>query len=81
MKRPSLASLEKRCSEFNAAYPVGSLVEYHPVIGEPEYFLTRIRHAAYVLSGHTAVCFVDGKAGCVALDAVIPADKQWGLFF
>jgi hypothetical protein len=36
---------------------------------------TRTRSAAYVLSGHTAVVFVDGVSGCVALDAVNPVTK------
>ena len=32
--------------------------------------IQRTRSDAYVLSGHTAVVFITGVSGCVALDAV-----------
>lgn len=72
MRAPSAAILEQRCRDFNAQWPVGTLVKYHPVIGAPAYRERRIRTGAYVLSGHTAVLFLDGESGCVALDACEP---------
>jgi hypothetical protein len=66
------ASLERRCMEWNAEFPIGTQVEYHPVINNPQHRVTKTRTGAYVLSGHTAVVFVEGVAGCVALDACVP---------
>lgn len=71
-RRYTEADLEKFCVAWNATNPIGTEVEYHPVIGQPDHRLTRTRGPAYVLSGHTAVVFVDGVSGCVALDACIP---------
>jgi hypothetical protein len=68
--------LEQRCRAWNDTYPVGAEVEYHSVIGAREHRLTKTRSAAYILSGHTAVCFVDGAAGCVALDALTPVNNR-----
>lgn len=68
-------SIESRCSRWNATYPIGTEVEYHPVIREKAYRLTRTRTAAYVLSGHTAVVFVESESGCVALDACVPVER------
>jgi hypothetical protein len=62
--------LEARCASWNARYPPGTPVWYSPVIGEPPTQLFATRGPAYVLSGHTAVIFLEGKAGCVALDAL-----------
>lgn len=70
MKPPSLSKLVNACSAFNAKNPIGTAVIYHSVIGKPAGIETRTRSAAYVLSGHTAVVFVENVSGCVALDAV-----------
>lgn len=78
-KQPSVAHLEQRCAAWNAAYPIGTVVEYHSIIGDARHLLTRTNSVAYVLSGHTAVLFVDGIRGCVALDAVVPANKRRGV--
>lgn len=73
MKRPpSIAFLEKQCADWNAAHPVGTLVEYHPVIGAPAHRLRATTTAAQVLSGHTAVVWLEDESGCVALDACVP---------
>lgn len=79
MKRPkpvSLETLELRCFKWNTLHPIGSPVEYHPVICEPAHHVTRTRSEAYVLGGYTAVLFVDGVSGCVALDACVPIAKE-----
>lgn len=62
--------LERKVNQFNENCPPGTEVFYHPVIGDLESRRTRVRAKAYVLSGHTAVCFVEGVSGCVALDAL-----------
>jgi hypothetical protein len=69
-RQESNAVLERRCHNWNSGHSVGSEVEYHPVIGEEAHRITKTRSEAYVLSGHTAVIFVEGQSGCVALEAV-----------
>lgn len=73
----SESMLQTICMEWNGTHPIGTEVEYHPVIGEAAHRLTRTRTAAYVLSCHTAVIFVEGVAGCVALESltVVPSVK------
>ena len=66
------ALLEKRCAEWNAKYPVGTAIEYHPVIGAPEFRLRKTRSPAQVLSGHSAVVWLEGESGCVSLEACHP---------
>jgi len=54
--------------EWNAKVKVGDTVEYHSYPGaEPQLFTTRT--AASVLSNHTPVVWLNGKSGCVAVDA------------
>jgi hypothetical protein len=71
-RQKTAATLERECMLWNAMNPIGTEVEYHPVIGEASHRITRTRTGAYVLSGHTAVIFIEGQAGCVALDACKP---------
>lgn len=75
-KQPSMEQLEERCQQWNAAYPIGAVVEYHSTIGAYRHLVTRTKGAAYVLSGHTAVCFIEGIPGCVALDALVPVNGR-----
>jgi hypothetical protein len=75
MKPPKLSELLTRCDAWNKAHPVGTEVEFHPIIGKPDHRVTRTRTEAYVMSAHTAVVFVEGVAGCVALDACIPTRR------
>lgn len=65
----TLKTLERECSEWNAKYTVGQRVKYHPEIGGQEFYLHSTRTEAQVLSGHTAVVWLTGKAGCVCLEA------------
>lgn len=77
MRKSSAAGLESECRRWNEQNPVGTTVEYHPVMGKPEHRLRKTRGPAYVLSGHTAVVFLEGESGCVALAAcVAPEPKQ-----
>ncbi len=60
--------LRQECAIFNEAVKVGDMVTYRQDSGE--LFHTRTRSAAYVMSGHTAVVFVEGLPACVLLARV-----------
>lgn len=75
-KQPSVEQLEERCRQWNVTHPIGAVVEYHSTIGAYRHIVTRTRGEAYVLSGHTAVCFIEGIPGCVALDALVPVNGR-----
>lgn len=53
---------------WNSVYPVGTSVDYRRDDGST--FATKTRTEASVLSGHTAVVWVDGIAGCVSLERI-----------
>jgi len=74
-RRQSAEILERRCGDWNLCVPVGSTVEYHPVIGEPNHRVRKTRSEAYVLSGHSAVVFLEGESGCIALDACVALNQ------
>lgn len=56
--------------EFNKQYPVGSLVNYHPIIGRPGCLRVQVRSRAWNLPNGDPVIQVEGRPGCVALDAI-----------
>jgi len=58
---------QQEVDEWNAAVQLGDSVEYSEVVGisVPQVFTTRT--PASVLSGHTAVVWLDRKPGCVCL--------------
>lgn len=67
-KRPDPA---KKVAAWNARVKLGDMVEYRSYPeAPPQRFRTRT--AAQVLSGHTAVVWLEGKAGCVCCDACRP---------
>lgn len=68
MKRPNLAKLKKQCDDWNAANPIGCNVVLTKDGGEE--FPTKTRSEAEVLSGHSAVIWLDGVRGCYMLDRV-----------
>lgn len=67
--------------KFNSLFPVGTLVDYWR--GAREFGgaeLTpsgrgRLKHKATVLSGHTAVAWIEGCSGCIALTHVRPVPE------
>lgn len=69
----TLKTLERECSEWNAKHPVGTKVKYHHVIDEAAHTVHATRTKAQVLSGHTAVVWLEGVSGCVCLEACEPA--------
>ena len=69
-----LASLELECQRWNESHPIGTRVVVKKDNGVE--FLTRTRSEASVLSGHTAVIFVEGISGCYLLARVSPARME-----
>lgn len=71
MKRPpNPKKLQEQCDRFNALCPVG-----HPVIvrlDNGQRKETTTRSEAQVLSGHSAVIWLEGVTGCYLLDRVTP---------
>ena len=70
-KPKSLAQLTKQCERWNRKHPIGTAVCLQRDDGT--IFTTRTRAEADVLSGHTAVIWVEGITGCYLLDRVEPA--------
>jgi hypothetical protein len=66
---PSVRSPKADVDSWNANVAVGEKVTYRNDLGEE--ILTRTRSRAQVLSNHTAVVWLDGITGCVALDRVM----------
>ncbi len=73
---PTQAQLEEICFEWNVCVAPGTPVHYWPNADRPESIETKTRSHAYVLSGHTAVVFIEGVAGCVSLEHVHPIDPS-----
>lgn len=67
---PSLAALQKQVDEFNSRYPIGQRVSVRKDAGDDAATITR--SAAEVLSGHSAVIWLEGIVGCYLLDRVTP---------
>lgn len=70
MKRPTPAALQRQCDKFNARVGVGHPVSVRKDNGETNVTVTRSE--AQVLSGHSAVIWLDGISGCYLLDRVTP---------
>ena len=67
-------ALQKQVDEFNARYPVGQMVTVRRDAGNG--ILTKTRSEAQVLSGHSAVIWLEGISGCYLLDRVTPVTDQ-----
>jgi hypothetical protein len=59
------------CETFNAKYPLGTMVDFWTGLraGEPSGTSTT-RSEAELLGGHTAVVWLEGVRGCIALSHV-----------
>ena len=67
---------QQKVDAWNKRYAIGQAVAVRR--GEGQVLRTRTRSSAQLLSGHTAVIWVDGIAGCYLLDrvsAVSPAEE------
>ncbi len=72
MTRADPAALELQCERFNARWPIGQAVTVRKDDGSGVQTNTRTR--AQVLSGHSAVIWLDGISGCYLLDRVTPIE-------
>lgn len=68
---------QRLCDDFNARFSVGTTVRVWPLARDDDSssFVARTRSEAQVLSGHTAVVWVDGRPGCYALSHVESVDE------
>lgn len=68
-RRIQAAKLQKSCDDWNTAHPVGA-----PVLvkldGRDEPVATATRSEAQILSGHSAVIWLEGVSGCYLLTHV-----------
>ncbi len=69
-----MKALQRQCDEFNARYAVGQKVSVRK--DNREATITTTRSAAEVLSGHSAVIWLDGISGCYLLDRVNPVTGE-----
>lgn len=72
---PSAKVLQKQVDDFNARYAVGQRVSVRKDGGDGA--ITTTRAAAEVLSGHSAVIWLDGISGCYLLDRVTPITGEF----
>ncbi len=63
---------EQLVKMFNDAYPIGTEVRYWTGVREGMGRLSKTRSVAQVLSGHTAVVWVEDHPACIALSHVQP---------
>lgn len=63
-------ALQRQCDDFNRRYPVGQRVALKRDGGDV--VLTTTRTTAGILSGHSAVIWLEGISGCYLLDRVTP---------
>jgi hypothetical protein len=77
MKPPSLTQLRKKASEWNLKFPVGTqVVRYKLIDPLEEGNETRTRSEAWVMGGHSVMVMVEGVAGGVLLDSVVPIPQE-----
>lgn len=69
MRRQNLRKLQTECDKFNVAHKIGSDV-FVKLDGADEPFRTKTRSDAQILSGHSAVVWLDNVSGCYLLDRV-----------
>ena len=74
-KIPTLAQLQAECDKFNAACPIGGRVAVK-LDGNDTPRITTTKSAAEVLSGHSAVIWLDGISGCYLLYRVTPIPEE-----
>ncbi|OUM00739.1 hypothetical protein [Variovorax sp. JS1663] len=67
--------LQAEVDAFNDHVPLGAEVDYFEYEGAP---LVRFktRTLAQILSGHTAVVWLEGKSGCVCTSHCIPVTTE-----
>lgn len=74
-KLPTLEENQRQCDYWNEKYPIGTSVTRYKFI-DPlrEGNETETRSEAWVMGGHSAMVMVDGVAGGVLLESVVPLE-------
>jgi hypothetical protein len=70
-KAPTREALQAKCDAFNFECSIGSPVAVN-IDGRTKPLITTTRSAAQVLSGHSAVVWLEGVSGCYDLEHVAP---------
>lgn len=73
-RRPSTQEQE-RVKAFNQAHPIGSRVRYWTGLREGPGEISTTTTEAQLLSGHTAVVWLEGARGCIALSHIEPVKE------
>lgn len=60
----------KSSEQFNEQHPIGTPVNYYPVIGVPNCTPTKTRSKAWTMYSGEHVVMIEGKSGCVSLQAI-----------
>lgn len=66
----------RQVEAFNQTYPIGTGVRYWAGLKVGEGKRSTTRSQAQLLGGHTAVVWVKGEAGCIALSHVLVLPKE-----
>lgn len=61
--------MESKINVFNENHPVGS--DVYVIKDNGDKIRTTVKHPACIMSGHTAVAWLDGIIGAYALDRVV----------
>jgi len=72
MKKPNIKKMQTECDSFNTKHAVGADV-FVQLDGQDEPFRTKTRSTAQILSGHSAVIWLENVSGCYLLDHVSAA--------
>ncbi len=67
--RDSMEVMQSKVDVFNKKNPVGASVWVVKDLGEQ--MLTKVKHPAYIMGGHSAMVHVEGISGCYCLDRVV----------
>lgn len=74
-KKPNIEAMQAACDKFNSVCPVGGEVSVKlDFVDEP--FLTTTRSEAQILSGHSAVVWMNNVSGSYLLSHVTPVTEQ-----
>lgn len=79
-KRPTEQQLQAQVDAWNAKYKIGTEVDYCEILGGPPTLRSKTRSEAQVLSGHSAVVWLEAKSGCVCIEhcrEVLPGGQYY----
>lgn len=74
-EKPNIKKLQTECDAFNAKCPVGGKVSVRMDFQDEPRITTTISEAQ-ILSGHSAVVWMDGISGCYLLSHVTPLQPE-----